>query len=138
MTHLRKQVRDAVVSRLEPLGGVYVSRVHPIEVDALPVFLISAGNETLQAQQFGALARTFNVNVEIRFDGDPLDDTLDALLVSVEQTLTGNLGGLVALFVPTEIEQPTVIASSDGPIGSARITFQATYRTGINAPESII
>jgi hypothetical protein len=138
VSHLRKQIRDAVVTRLASLGGVHVSRVHPVAQDALPVFLVQMGAESIAAQQFQALSRTLAVTIDVRFDGDQLDDALDALLVSIEAALNGNLGGLVVLFVPTEIDSPTLSSSGNAPLGSARITYQATYRTGLTTPEATI
>ena len=139
MSHIRKQIRDAVAAQLSALGGVHVARVHPIREAELPVFLVYTGAERDRGQGFNALERAVEIIVELAWlaTDTTLDDTLDALLVQVEQALPASLGGAIT-FLLTDIEQPTLTAGGAQPVGRARIRFEAQYRTPIADPEHTI
>lgn len=136
MSHVRKQIRDAVVTALTPLGGVHASRVYAVQPEELPVYLVYAGPEEITGD-FQTLERRLQVIVEIVADGQDFDDTLDAQLVLVEEALTGDLSDLLVAMQPLSIE---VLATAEGatPISRARITFEALYRTSYTDPETSI
>jgi hypothetical protein len=131
MPHVRQQIRSAVAAALAPLGGVHVSRVYPIRTEELPVFLVYNGSERLEGAGFSHLMRGLEIVVEIVVTGDDVDALLDAELVKVETALTGNLGGLVNAFMPSRIET-SATAEGSAPIGRARITYGAVYRSNFN------
>lgn len=136
MSHVRKQIRDATALALASLGGVHASRMYPVQPDELPVFLVYGGNEEI-AGDFQTLERRFQVIVEIIADGQGFDDTLDEQLVAVEEALSGDLSGLVVSFAPATIELSASVEGST-PIGRARITYEAVYRTSYTDVETSI
>jgi len=136
MSHVRTQIRQAVVAALEPLGGVHASRFYPIQPDELPVLLVYMGDEEM-AGDFQNQERTLRVIVEIVADGQFFDDTLDDQLVGVEETLSGDLDGLVRAFYPVSVEVSAGVEGAN-TIGRARVTFEALYRTSYTDSETSI
>lgn len=136
MSHVRQQVRDAVVTALEPLGGVHASRLYPVQQDELPVFLVYLGDEEIEGD-FQTLERRLEVVVEIVVDGQTFDNDLEDQVAAVEVALTGDLGQLVRDFRPTGIELSASVEGATA-IGRARITFEALYRTSYSDPETAI
>lgn len=136
MSHVRAQIRAATVAALEPLGGVYASRLRPVQPEELPVFLVYLGDEAIEGN-FTVLERRLEVVVEIIAHGQDFDETIEQQLVAVEAALTGTLDDLVVAFQPTAI---SLTSSSEGasPIGRARITYEALYRVSYTDPETSI
>lgn len=136
MSHVRTQIRDAVVTALEALDAtVYASRVLPIEQPDLPALLVYTNTESIEAEDMGSLHRTIDLVVDCRAQGHDLEAELDPLIVGVEQTLNASdLDGLVITLLPTTVEVSMRTEGSQ-PVGSARITFQAIYRTAYADPE---
>jgi hypothetical protein len=137
MSHVRQQIRAAVVAALTPIATTVASRIWPLDQSALPVLLVYSGSEEIEGAEFGAMDRRYDVNVEAVVAGENYDDTIDGLLVQIEQALNGDLGGLVLSMTATGIE---VSASAEGStaLARARITFEAQYRTSYADPETSI
>lgn len=133
MSHVRQQIRTAVVAALESLGGVHASRVYPISADELPVYLVYLGDESIDGD-FQTLTRTLEVVVEVVTAGQTFDEAAEDAIVAVEQRLTGDLSGLVIALRPASISL-SMSAEGDAPIGRARIAFEALYRTSYTNPE---
>lgn len=136
MSHVRQQIRDAIVTALSPLGQVFRSRVYPAEQAELPVFLVYSGDEELDGQ-LGEIDRRYNVVVEAVDAGDVLDDVLDVHLAAIEAAVSGTLSGLVVSILPTG-NQTSRSSSGNRPIGRIRINFEAVYRTSFTDPETSI
>lgn len=136
MSHVRQQIRDAVVAALSDLGGVHKSRFYPIQPDELPVYLVYSGDEELEGG-FDTLERRYAVVIEIVADGPWLDEALDDCLASVESRITGTLSGLVVSMTPVQI---TMTASAEGakPVGRLRVAYEAVYRTSFTNPAASI
>jgi hypothetical protein len=136
MSHVRHQVRQAVVDALETLGGVHASRLYPISPDELPVYLVYLGEESLEGD-FQTLTRTLTVIVEVVTDGQDFDEGIEDAIVEVESRVNGDLDGMVISIRPASIE---LIPSMEGakPVGRARISFEAVYRTSYSDPETSI
>jgi hypothetical protein len=132
MSHVRRQIRDAVADALDDLGGVYKSRLYPIQAAELPVYLVYSGDEEIEGQ-FDSIERTFDVVIEVVADGEGFDDTLDDSLAAIETRLNGTLSGLVISFTPVQV---TATGSMEGskPIGRLRVTYEAVYRTSHTNP----
>jgi len=131
MSHVRKQIRDAVAALLP--GTVHKSRVYPLDEAELPVKLVYTNGEQIAADQFGGLERRLEVVVEIVAAGT--DDAMDAVLVDVEQALGDGLGSIVTQFVASSIEVSTSTEGS-APIGRLRLVYEAIYRTAFADPET--
>lgn len=132
MSHVRQQIRDAVIAALADLGGVHKSRFYPIQPDELPVYLVYSGGEEIEGQ-FDALERTYSVVIEVVADGQWLDETLDDCLASIETRVTGTLSGLVLSFTPVSISTSGSVEGAK-PIGRLRVTYEAVYRTSFTNP----
>jgi len=137
MSHVRTQIRAAVAAGITSLGNVTTSRVYPAKESALPAYQVSTGNETVEGQTQW-LDRTLDVIVDCVARADDLDSALDTCIAAVE-TLLGEqtLGGLAVHLVLTGIE---ITQSGEGsaPIGRARLTYQAMYRTAFSNPATSI
>lgn len=134
MSHVRKQIREAVATALGAVATTYVSRVWPVEQGNLPVLLVYSGAEQIEGEPY-AMDRRYAVVVEAIAEGN--DDALDDLLVGIETGLTGDLGGLVVHMQPVSVEI-TNSAEGSAPIGRARITYEALYRTSYADPQNTI
>lgn len=136
MSHVRKQIRDAIETALAPLGSVYRSRVYPADQAELPVFLIYSGDEEDEGN-LSTLDRTYSVIVEAVDTGDVLDDVMDGHLASIEGAINGTLGGTVVSIIPVGI-QVARNASGSRPLGRLRINYEAHYRTSFTDPQTSI
>jgi hypothetical protein len=130
MSHVRKQIRDAVVAALP--GTVYASRVWPVQESDLPVHLVYMGTEQAEELDFKTLDRRLEVVIECV--AQALDDDLDALIVGVEQAL----GAGVAPAMNLRLLSVEIVNSAEGsaPIGRARMTYEARYVTSFADPET--
>lgn len=136
MSHLRTQIRDAAAALLP--GTVYTARVYPVQEASLPVTLVVVGQEEIEAEDFGVLNRRLAIIIECIVQGDDLDAALNSALVGVEAALgNSTLGGRVLHLLPVSIEV-TQSAEGSAPIGRARMTYEALYRTSPADPETII
>jgi hypothetical protein len=130
VSHVRTQIRQALVAALVPLGHpVYASRVYPVALEELPVLLVYSGGEEIEGD-FTETARSYTVVVEAIATGADHEDTLDGLLVGIEKALPASLS-----LIPTQIE---VSASAEGstPIGRLIVTLVTQYRTSYTDPET--
>lgn len=104
MSHLRKQIRDAVVTALTGLTTtgtrVYKSRVYPLETGKLPGLCIYTKSEEISTTTINR-PRTQIRNLEVIVEAYVMvntnfDDTIDTISVQVEEALYNNalLGGL--------------------------------------------
>lgn len=136
MSHVRTQIRDAVVTALADIEAtVYASRYLPIEEPDLPALLVYTNTESIVGDDLDHLTRTIDLVVEIVVQAQDIDAEVDALLVGIEQALNAEtLGGLVMVLLPANIEV-SMRAEGAQPVGRARVTFQATYRTAFADPE---
>jgi prophage DNA circulation protein len=134
MSHVRTQIRDAIVAALDPLGSVHKSRVYPLQPDELPAFLVYSDTEDLVGD-FALMERAYRVNVEIVVRGDDYEAQLDEQLVAVEKALNGSLTDLVVSILPVAIAT-SVSGEGSAPIGRMPVTFEAAYRTSFDDPET--
>ena len=103
MSHMRKQIRDAIVTRLQGITGfadvVYPYRTAPHTV--LPDIVVAIVEDEVNHDydtKGSARMHELTVDIEIRDKAtDYLDDTLDGICVSVEKAMMtdAKFGGLV-------------------------------------------
>jgi len=140
--HIRKQVRDAVVSDVTdlPLTGtsVFKGRTRSREETALPFLLVHAGDEESEQASMGdaprTLVREFSVHVKAvaQSTDEGIDDALDAIGVQVEGALGGNnLGGIVKRLV---LMRSTRDMSGDGSKVTAVLEMEWLVR--VATPEN--
>lgn len=143
--HVRKQLRDAVATRLTGLtttgSRVYESRSVPVGDANLPGLLIYATQE--QAAD-ATLIQDIERRIEIRVEGIAkvaanLDDTLDLIAKEVEIALSTALtiGSSTTLLV----YQGASITMRDGLdqlVGSVALAYEATVFTVAGSPDVVL
>lgn len=145
MSHLRKQIRDKVTTRLTGLsttaGRVYQTRFYPLQAAALPGLLIYTLREISEPETM-TRPRKYNREVDFMIEGmakgtSALDNTLDQIAVEVEEAMLSapTFDGLArdTVLSGTEIDYN---AEGEQPVGSIRMTFTVRYRTSETDVES--
>lgn len=147
MAHLRKQIRDNIVTTVTGLATtstrVYRSRVYPLAEGKLPGLCVYTGSETSQADTL-TRPRVKTRNLEVMIEAyavatTNLDDTLDQICTEVEEALVVDVtrGGKAkdTVVTATEIEFG---GESEKPVGIARMTVLVTYQHRENDVETAI
>lgn len=147
MPHVRKIIRDAVVSRLTGLSAtgarVYPTRTYPVDVDSLPALCVYTLSEESSVDSLGTnrgLSRRLDLIVEaVARVNATLDDTLDAIALEIETAIAADptLGGLAkdCTLASTRI---AVRGEAEKETGAAVLTYSVTYRTpAVNAATTI-
>lgn len=141
MSHVRKQLRDAVAAAVTGLATtgarVFRSRIYPLELATLPCLAVYTANEeaTLTTLE-DILQRDVAVIVEGNARiGEDLDDTLDQIGKEVEIALAAQVtvgGALVTLFYTgCDID----LLAGDKPVGCITLRYSGTIYTASNAPD---
>jgi len=147
MSHLRKQIRDNIITTVTGLATtstrVYASRVYPLASDKMPGLCVYTNTEEIEFSTLNRpriQTRTLEVLIEayaLAISG--LDDTLDQICLEVEEALDTDVtrGGKAKETKVTSIETEF---SGDGekPAGIARITVAVTYQCRENDLEVAI
>ena len=137
MAHVRKQIRDDVVTTLTGLTTtgtrVFASRVYPNEASKLPLLCVYSLNEAseLIAMNGNQLLRSLEIVVEGYAKAKAnLDDTLDTIAKEVEEALAVDpTRGSIAH--KTVINDTEISLSEEGEqaIAVIRMSFQVDYVT---------
>ncbi len=147
MSHVRQQIRDAVVAAVTSLtttgNRVYASRVYNVEAANLPclkVYTLSENSEPDTMAVPRLLRRELRVNIEACCKAaDSLDDDIDTVCKEVEEAIAADstLGSLVHdIWLETlEIE---LNDGGDQPHGTASMTWVAEYSIYENDVETAI
>jgi len=145
MAHVRKQIRDAIVTALTGLtttgSNVFRSRIYPLESSKLPGLCIFTRSEAVEFDTLTisrSINRVLDVSVEAYVSATTdYDNTLDTIAVEVEEALAADvtLGGLSKDMQTTAFE---VDFSGDGeqPVAVGRFTVTVQYRTAENDVET--
>jgi hypothetical protein len=147
-SHVRTNARRAIAEILEAQprfkGHVRQSRTRRIAAADLPEVLVYTGDETVEVAGVShprAMLRRCIVYVEVierSLEGMPLDDSLDAHCVTVEQALSAdvNLNRVVKdiILARTEFDFD---GESETEIGVVRLQYDVTYVTAENNPVSM-
>ena len=142
MAHVRKQIRDNVVTALTGLAttgsNVFRSRVYPMETSKLPGLAIYTDSEEIAPQTINpprTQLRTLTVTVDCYVKGvSNFDNDLDTISEEVEEALTADLtrGGLAK---DTRVSSFQADFSGEGeqPIATGKISIEVDYVTVENA-----
>jgi hypothetical protein len=140
MSHIRKQIRDAVIAKLTGLtttgANVFQNRVFPVNDSELPGLIVMTDSDTINSRSEGSWAglvprnldRTMHLTIKAIVRGTVIDDPLDQICLEVEKALCADrfLGGLSTdvTMVDTRIE-----FNGDGekPGGIATMNWQVEY-----------
>lgn len=147
MAHVRKQIRDAVVTKVTGLAttgtNVFKDAVYPIVSGKLPGIVVSDSKERINRNTLAPvkLLRTLLVHIEgYATAATGLNDTLDTVLTEVETAMATDLtlGGLALDVELTGADKEISGGDSDKPVGYIRMTYEITYRTAIGSPETSV
>jgi hypothetical protein len=148
MAHVRKQIRDAVVTRLTGLtttaANVTASRVHPyLQEDApLPALAIYTTEEQSYSDEIemGSQRRELILVVEGYAQAtSAVEDTLDTIASEVETAIytDQSFSGLV---LDTTLDSSNVEMSDEAGhlVGTITINFRLAYMTREGSPETAL
>lgn len=149
MSHVRQQIRDAVVARLTGLKttakNVMVGRTRPLPLDYDPTLLVyttpaqSGGQEAAKPLSLSfprSIQRTMSLSIWGRVQqADLPDDLLDVIAAEVETAMASDptFGGLVKDSVLAGTVSQ-VDANGDRHEGGIRLVYSVIYITRENAP----
>lgn len=146
MTHARKQIRDALVTRVTGLATtgarVYAHRYHEFNDDELPGLRVYADGEEKLGEYMGGRQQrrtTFVVEACAKVLAT-LEDTLDQIALEVEAAIgaENTLGGLCKGGMAYEgISGFEVQADGEKPVGVWPLRFTADYDTDAATPQTI-
>ena len=145
MAHVRKQIRDAIVTALTGLtttgSNVFRSRIYPLEQAKLPGICIFTRSEAVEFDTL-TMARSINRVLDVQVEAyvsatANYDNTLDQIAVEVEEALSADVtfGGLAK---DTQVTAFEADFSGDGeqPVAVGRFTVTVQYRTAENDVET--
>lgn len=147
MTHVRRQIREAVVATLTGLDGtedrVYQSRTVETGVEDLPCLIVYTLSETSEIDAMGVsgdreTARSLTVQIEIYDRSDEgVDDNLDDIAVRVETAVTTD-SALDDLCRDRWLVSTAVDLTGEGERSSAKMVqlWTMEYRTVDSDPET--
>lgn len=138
MTHMRRQIRQAIAAKFTPdspavFKRVETDRVHAIDAKTmLPCMEIEFRGEEIAGRAMRAQGkiRTMQFAVRITAQASALQDKLDELAMIVEARLGSDLtlGGLVMHIVHSATE-PDISADGESRLGSLSLTYTALVTT---------
>ncbi len=139
MAHVRKQIRDAVVTRVTSLtttgANVYRSRFYPIAAPKLPgllVYTLNEGVETTTITKPRTKMRSLDVVIEgYAIANSNLDNTLDQISLEVEEAMATDttFGGLAKDSTLVSVEVEMNAGEGEQVSGYVRLTFTVVYAT---------
>jgi len=142
MAHVRKQIRDNIVTTLTGLtttgSNVYKTRVYPIEEGKLPALLIYADSETSQIATITpprTQMRVLTVRVEAFVKGvSNYDNLLDTIAEEVEEALAVDVTRN-SLAKDTRVTgfEAEFSGEGDQPVATGSFTIEVDYATLENA-----
>lgn len=148
MAHVRKQVRDAVVTLLTGLAttgaNVYTGRVYPLDSSQseLPALFVNTPGEEAEPSpevDRSFQSRTIAIEVEAKVKGGAYVDTLDQIAVEVETALGASItvgGKVVDLdYVGMEFDSS---GETDKPVGSLVMRYSAAVSIATGAPSALV
>jgi len=147
MAHVRKQIRDAIVTATTGLSitgsNVFRSRIYPIEQTKLPGLCIFTKSEAVEFDTLTmsrSVNRVLDVTIEAYVSATTnYDNTLDQIAVEVEEALAADptLGSLAK---DTQVTAFEADFSGDGeqPVAIGRFTVTVQYRTSETDVETAV
>lgn len=147
MTHVRKQIRDAVAVKLTGLtatgNNVFKNRTQAITENILPCLIISTESDDSEFISMGyPRLENRRLTVAIRAlaqASSAIDDVLDDICLSVEQALSADIS-LAGLAKDLQINATNIQFNSESETnyGEATMLWTATYYIQETAPETAI
>lgn len=144
MSHIRKQIRDAIKAALTGLAltgsRVYVNRLSPVAATDTPCLVIQTPSEDLNnLRLLGPVhyERTLAVTIDAYVSGATLDDQLDAVCAQIEPAIAnaGSLSGLTDYPLTLESVRFEFEDQASPPVAVARLRLTAQTTTLAATPE---
>lgn len=142
--HLRRQIRDAVLAKLQGLTttgiNVFSDRVYALSDEELPALMVKTESESSQPNAMMAsrlMQRDLSITVSAYVKAvSNLDNTLDQICKEVEMALAADtsLGGLTKDLYLTATNM-TLEGSAEKPRGLTEMTFTVSYYVKETAPD---
>lgn len=147
MAHVRKQIRDNIVTTLTGLtttgSRVYRTRVYPLGESKLPGLGIYTDTEEIEIQTINpprTQLRTLTVTVDAFVKGvSNFDNDLDTICEEVEEALAADItrGGLAKDTRVTGFESD-FSGEGDQPVANGKISVTVQYVTLENAVDAAV
>lgn len=145
MAHVRKQIRDAIITALTGLtttgSNVFRSRIYPLESNKLPGLCVFSKSEATTFDTL-TISRSINRVLEIGVEAyvkatSDYDNTLDTIAVEVEEAIASDVT-LGSLAKDTQVTSFEADFSGEGeqPVAIGRFTVEVIYRTLENDVET--
>lgn len=145
--HLRKQVREAMVTLLTGLtttgSHVFKNRLIALKENQLPALVVTTNEEEITTQDAGVdavLDRRLSIELLVHAKAvDDIDDELDLIALEVESKVfesevTNTLNGLISSLELNGISNE-FDAQGEKKAGLARMSFTAIYFNQASAPD---
>jgi hypothetical protein len=151
MSHVRQQIREAVVSALKGITA-FGDRVYGYQGKtqrAVPYVVVRTANESVKPEEttFGSagkptLMRSLQLDIEVRAKAavDP-DDIMDGYAVSIEEKMAGTALDDLAVSVwpnETRIETAETNENLEKDAALMTLTYLVEYRTAEGSPETAV
>ncbi|MGR3495216.1 hypothetical protein [Citreimonas sp.] len=145
MSHVRKQLRDAVIAALNSGVAALNNRAEGVRgfmrnLDRLPAAEISTPGEQTEGETMdGLLARNIELVVTLYVAGDSVEDQCDALAVQAEKAIYGDatVMGMVSELTPESMSFE-MQGEGEKRIARMEMSWAAVVRTFENDPETAI
>lgn len=145
MSHVRKQIREAVVSAVTGLtttgSNVFEARIFNFNPSNLPALIVSTPSETSFPNSFPT-PRPIERDLEVLIVGyarenSNLEDKLDLIAKEVETALASDLtlGGLCK-DLSLSSTKSELTGEGQKPLGIIQLVFNCRYMTKENAPQT--
>lgn len=148
MSHVRKQIRARVVSRLlvslSSLVGsrVYASRVLPLTSESMPAVCVYTPSEKPGSDEsLSGSMRNLDLVCDIYVAGEDPDELMDEVSSRIEEDLYGDkdggryLGGLAMGIMAPPAMATTLQGDGESLHGIMRLMFKVLYQTQDGDPE---
>lgn len=150
--HIRRQVRDAVVTRVTGLATtgtrVFKHRVDPLEASDCPALLVRNGAENIGRASIAApnpvqrRLQTVYISPHVRASS-AVDDALDQVAKEVEVAMLASidaitLGGLAIDCTLIAIDEPRISGEGDRLVAAMDMQFQILINAREGIPDAVI
>lgn len=144
MAHVRKQLRDVVITALKTDVAAFANRVDNVRgynrnVDRLPTAEVSTPNEqSTGASMDGLITRNIELSVVLMVNGSgDVEDQCDALAVQVEKSVFGSALPLCKELTP-ESTGFEFVGEGETRVARMEISWSAIVQTFESDPETAV
>ena len=139
MAHIRKTIRDAVVTAITGLtttgGNVYAQ--YPFTRPQGAALFVWSESERIETSQGKLEYRQSNITIDAQYQGENVQDTIDQICLEVEAAIGADptLSGACLDCYLTNVEME-IDGESSKQMGRARMSYQFDYAVRQGAPDT--